>query len=501
MVLSLTMLLPAQAQDLLDAFESSVTEFTLDNGLHFIIVERPEAPVVTFYTYADVGSVDEVKGITGMAHMFEHMAFKGTTTVGTNDIDGELAAMGRVDALYTDIKREEQQLNPDEARLAELREAFAAAQEEAQSYMASGEFDQAVERNGGTGMNASTFYDRTDYFYSLPANKAELWFSLESDRFLNPVLREFFIERDVIMEERRQRTESNPFGRLFEEFLSTAFKAHPYGEPVIGHMSDIQSYTRDEAEAFFQKYYGASNLTIAIVGAIEPAAAQEMAETYFGRLPAGEKPGPVETVEPPQLGERRVIIEEQSQPLLMMGWHKGSVNHPDDPVFEIMADILSTGRTSRFYTGLVEEQKALQAQALNSLAGFNKYPNLFFLFAVTSQGVEPTALEADITALIDEIKVNGVTEDELQRAKTRARANLVRELQSNSGVAGQLAYYQVVTGDWRNLFNRLDALEAVTNDDIMRVANETFTRRNRTVAMIQTAPPEMPAVGDASGDQ
>ena len=478
---------PGMAQDMLDQFEEKVTEFTLDNGLHFIIVERHEAPVVSFFTYADVGSVDELKGVTGIAHMFEHMAFKGTTTVGTMDLEAERAAMQRVDDIYNDLRKEQQKgTMADTARIAELEVDLETAQEAARDLIEDGEFEKVIERAGGTGLNATTSSDATRYFYSLPSNKIELWFSLESDRFLNPVLREFYTERDVVQEERRMRTESNPIGRLLEEFLTLSFKAHPYGEPVIGHMSDLQSFTRAEAEDFFKQYYGPQNLTIAIVGDVNPDDAREMAETYFGRIPGGEKPSPVETVEPPQLGERRVVIEEQSQPVLLIGYHKGSINHPDDPVFDVLSDLLSRGRTSRIYKQLVEEDKiALQAGGFNNFPG-NKYPNLFVFFTITNQGHTPEEAEQAIYDILDDIKENGVTEEELARAKTRARADLVQQLQSNTGIAGQLTFYEVNTGDWRNLFRRLDEINAVTSGDIQRVVQETFTKKNRTVAMIQT---------------
>ena len=484
-VLALLVAMPAQAQDLRDRFARDVTEFTLDNGLHFIIVERREAPVISFYTYADVGSVNEVTGITGLAHMFEHMAFKGTTTIGTTDIEAELAAMARMDAIYPEWKRAEAQ--GDAARAAQLKAEFEAAQEEASSYGKSDEFTTIIERNGGVGLNASTFFDRTDYFYSLPSNKIELWFSLESDRFLNPVLRDFYTERDVVMEERRMRTDNNPFGKVFEEFMAAAFMAHPYRFPTVGYMSDLQSFTRQEALDFFEEYYVASNLTIVLVGDVDPQQARQLAETYFGRLPKKPKPLPVETIEPPQRGERRVVIEDPSQPLMMFGWHKGSVNDADDPIFDVLTDILSNGRTSRFYRILTDEKKlALQIATVNGLQGFNKYPTMFLGFAFPTQGTEPETLEQAVYEILDDIAQNGVTDEELQRAKTRARAALVRQLQSNTGVGIQLAYYQAITGDWRNLFDTLDRLDAVTSADVQRVVRETLTPQNRTVVMIKT---------------
>ena len=478
------------AQDMLSQFEEKVSEFTLDNGLKFIIVERHEAPVVSMFTYADVGGVDEVKGITGIAHMFEHMAFKGTTTIGTTDIDKEMKALEAVEAAYLALKKEESKgLDADKNRLQELETSFKEATVHADSYVIDGEFEKVIERAGGTGLNATTSSDATRYFYNLPSNKIELWFSLESDRFLNPVMREFYTERDVVMEERRMRTESQPFGRLLEEFITTAYKAHPYGEPIVGHMADLQTFTATEAMDFFRQYYSPNNLTIALVGDVNPDHAKELAETYFGRLPAGIAPPTVETVEPPQIGERRVVIKEEAQPIIIMGYHKGSINHPDNAAYDVMASVLSRGRTSRIYKKLVEEDKlALQAGGFNGFPG-NKYPNLFIFFSFPNQGVSAVEVEEAILDIVTDIKEHGVTEEELNRVKTTARADIIRQLQSNSGIASQLTFYEVVTGNWRNLFRELEKIEAVTNADIIRVANETLIPNNRTVAYIESIEP------------
>ncbi|MEM1094526.1 MAG: pitrilysin family protein [Bacteroidota bacterium] len=503
-LLALVVMRPAAAQDLLADFEQKVTTFTLDNGLTFVVVERPEAPVVSMHTYADVGSVDEVKGITGIAHLFEHMAFKGTDTVGTLDIEAERAAIAAENAAFDALRKEQQKgALADAERITELTATLEAATEATKPFVEPNEFDQIVTRAGGTGLNASTSVDATRYFYSLPANKLELWFSLESDRFLNPVLREFFAEREVVKEERRMVTDSNPVGRLVEEFLSTAFKAHPYGEPIIGHMSDIATMTRAEALDFYRTYYVPSNLTVALVGAVDPDNAKRLAETYFGRLPAAPKPEAVETVEPAQIGERRVIIREQTQPFVLVGYHKGSMFSEDAAVFDMLASILGTGRTSRIYKSLVEEQQlALQAGAFNSFPG-NKYPSLMAFFVVPNQGQAPEDVEAAIYAEIDRIKTEGVTEEELTRAKTIARANLVRQLGSNTGLASMMAMHQALYGDWREVFYSLDRLDAVTAADVQRVANETFRPNNRTVAMIVTETEETASVQseqDAAGD-
>ncbi|MHC4694345.1 MAG: M16 family metallopeptidase [Planctomycetota bacterium] len=481
---------PLRAQHLAE-FEQRMTKFTLDNGLKFLILERHEAPVVSFHTYADVGSVDEVRGITGMAHLFEHMAFKGTKTIGTLDFEAEAKIMARIDELYDALKAEQRKgEKADKSRLEELQTRFKEAQQEAQKYLVHDEYEEVYKHAGGAGFNAYTSFDATQYIVSLPSNKVELWMLMESDRFCNPVIREFYKERDVVMEERRLAIESQPQGRLIEEFLAVAYKAHPYGTHVIGHMSDLQTMTRREAEKFFKTYYGPGNLTIAIVGDVNPQQIRTLAEKYFGRIPAAPKPEPVETVEPPQIGERRVTLEDPAQPFVVIGYHKAGINHPDDAVFDAITDIVAIGRTSRLYRSLVKEKKiAFVASAFQGLPG-NKYPGLFLFYALPARGHTYQECEQAIYEEIEKLRAELVTSEELAKAKTRARASLIRQLDSNSGLAEQITFYEVVTGDWRNLFKQLDKIDRVTAEDIQRVAKEYFTKKNRTVGVIETAGPE-----------
>jgi predicted Zn-dependent peptidase len=478
----------AKAQDLAE-FEKRMTEFTLDNGLKFLVLERRAAPVVSFHIYADVGSVDEVEGITGLAHLFEHMAFKGTKTIGTKNYKAEAKAMARMDEAFAAIKAERRKgEQADKARLEQLQKEFKEAQDEAQKHLVHDEYEEVYKLQGSAGFNAYTSFDATQYIVSLPSNKVELWMVMESDRFRNPVIREFYKERDVVMEERRLGIESQPQGRLMEEFLAVAYKAHPYGHHVIGHMSDIQTVTRAEAEAFFKKYYGPGNLTIAIVGDVDPAEIRRLADKYFARIPGSAKPDPVETVEPPQLGERRVTVEDPAQPFVGIAYHKPGIDHADYAVFDAITDIVGMGRTSRLYKSLVKEKRiAIAASGFQGIPG-DKYPGLFIFYAVPAKDHTHQECEEAIYVEIEKLKAELVTPEELEKAKTRARAGLIRQLDSNSGLAAELTFYEVVTGDWRNLFKRLDQIDQVTAEDIQRVAKEYFTTKNRTVGVIETTP-------------
>jgi predicted Zn-dependent peptidase len=478
--------LEANAQAALKDIESRVTEFTLENGMKFIVLERHQTPVASFYTYADVGAAQETKGITGLAHLFEHMAFKGSQNIGSKDFQKERPELEKVDRAFAALLEERSKgKQADAQKLSHLEEEFRKAQEEAGKHLVPNEFGEAIDRAGGRGLNASTRADATDYYFSLPSNAIELWFYLESERFLTPVLREFYKERNVVMEERRMRTESQPIGKLIEEFLSVAYKAHPYGEPVVGHMSDLENMTREDAEAFYKRYYIPSNLMAVIVGDVDPKRARRLAEIYFGRIPSGPKPVLLRTVEPPQEGERRVTLRLQAQPVIIMGYHKPDIRDPDNAVYDAIGSLVSEGRSSRLYRALVRDKKV--AVFTGGFPGFpgQKYPGLFLFYAFVAPGKTTEEAEKVTDNEIERLKKELVSSEELDGIKRRARANLIRSLEDNSQMAGGLAFWQAMTGDWRNLFRQLDKINGVTAEDIRRVAQKTFTKNNRTVGVIE----------------
>ena len=359
--------------------------------------------------------------------------------------------------------------------------------------MKKNEFSDVVEREGGVAVNAFTSADVTGYFYALPANKIELFCYLESERFLHPVFREFYEERDVVMEERRMRTESRPVGRLIEQFVATAFTAHPYHHPVIGYASDIQSYTMTDAKTFFETYYVPSNMVTAIVGDIHPETLIPLLETYFGRIPGGPKPPPLRTVEPPSIAEKVVRIQDPSQPFYLEGYHKPAATHPDQPVFDAIDDILTNGRTSRFYRSLVrDKQIAVDAGAYGAYPG-EKYPHLWVAYAVPARGVSNETVQQAIREELDRLKTEDVTDEELAKFRTRAKAGLIYSLKSNLGLAMKLTDYHTLFGDWRELFRYIQRFDGVTKADIQRIARQTFVASNRVVAQIETrTPPPAP---------
>ena len=480
--MSLVLLSPLRAQNLAE-FEKRVTEFTLPNGVDFILLERHEAPVVSFHTYVNAGSVDDPCDKTGLAHMFEHMAFKGTETIGSKNYPEEKKALDAVERAYDQVDAERAKGAAANAeRLRTLEQQLRTAMEKAASYVDVNAYPRTIEENGGTGLNAETSEDATSFFYSLPSNRIELWFLLESQRFLNPVFREFYKERDVVREERRMRVESNPEGKLSEMLLSTAFAAHPYRQPTAGWASDIESLRVADARAFFEKYYAPANIAIAIAGDVDPAEARRLAEKYFGRLPARPLPAPLPTVEPKQEGEKRVAVETPSQPFLAIAWKRPDQHDKDDPVFDVISEILSGGRTGLLYEQLVRDRNiALSATAMSTFPG-GKYPNLFLVWVAPSSGHTNAENEKAVYGILDGLKEKEVDAQTLKRVKTKLRASLLRQLDSNTGMAEELTFYRVNYGDWRKMFTSLDDIDKVTAANVQRVAREYFVESGRTVA-------------------
>ncbi len=470
-------------QPYLDRVIKQLTEFRLENGLKFIVLERHQAPVVSFLTYADVGGVDEPEGQTGVAHFLEHLAFKGTTRIGTKDYEAEKLLLDRLEQLDAQIRTAK--ANDKQDDLAKLQTEFKQVESQADTLVTQNEMGQIVNQAGGVGLNATTSSEATKYFYSFPSNKLKLWMSLESERFLEPVVRrEFYKEKDVILEERRMRVDNSPIGMMVENLMDTAFTVHPYKRPVIGYEEDIRNLTPEDVQKFFDAHYVPSNLTIAVVGDVDPVEVKKLAKIYFGRYQAKPKATAKIPVEPPQAQTREFTLELASQPWYLEGYHRPSVTHPDDAVYQIIAGLLSNGRTSRLYKSLVEQQRlALNAQGFSGFPG-DKYPNLMLFYALTAPGHTVDEVATALQQEIEKLKTEPVAEVDLQRVKTQARASLLLSLNSNMGMAQQLLEAEVKTGSWRNLFKQLDDISAVTTADIQRVAKATFTPENRTIGKL-----------------
>jgi predicted Zn-dependent peptidase len=455
-----------------------------------LIYERHEAPVFSFFAQVDAGSAQDPLARTGLAHMFEHMAFKGTTTIGTKDYAAEKVALEKVENAYAAyLDERDKRVGRDDKKLADLEKTWKDSVKEANQYVINNQFGQIVESQGGEGMNAFTDYDETAYHYSFPANRFELWAYLESERFIHPVMRQFYDERNVVMEERRMSTDSSPTGRLFEQFNTAAFQASQYQRPTVGWMSDLNTFSATDAETFFHHYYIPSNMVVAVVGDVKPSEAMPIIEKYFGRIPSAPKPDERTTTEPPQNSERRVVLQEATQPIYLEGYHRPDYRDKDDAVYDAITDLMSSGRTSRLYRALVRDKKIASDSA--GVTGFpgNKYAHLFAFYAVPLPGHTTDEMAKAIHEEIEKLRTTEITDGELKMIKTRAKANLIRGLADNAGLASQLAIYQTRYGDWKELFRSVDRIDAVTKADIKRVASQTFVSTNRTVGVIETAPP------------
>ena len=482
----------AHAQDLA-SFEKRTTVKVLPNGLTLVVCERHEAPVFSFYTLVDAGSADDPGSESGLAHMFEHMAFKGTQDIGTTNYAAEKIALAKVEQAQAAYDAEfRKRVGQDPKKLAELKKAFEDAQDAAQKYVIPNQFSEIAEQNGAVGINASTGEDSTQYFWSMPENRLQLWAYLESDRIAHPVEREFYKERDVVYEERRMRIDSNPIGSMVEQFLATAYVAHPYGRSGVGWPSEVSQVNATEAEAFHKKYYVPSNIVIAVVGDVKASEAMPVLERYFSKIPAGPKPEPMTTIEPPQFAEKSVTIREAAQPFYLEGYHRPDYRDPDNSVYDAITDIFSNGRTARLYKSLVRDQKiAATAEGFSGFPG-DKYPGLFAFYAVPVPGHTPDEMRDAIHKELDKLKTTDVTDEELEMFKTRARASLLRGLADNEGLAQNLAEYQTRYGDWRELFRELDRINKVSKADVRRVANKIFVESNRTSTRIEFTPPSQP---------
>ena len=472
-----------------------VEEVVLDNGLTLLLLPRPGDPNVAAGWVAKVGSVHERPGITGVAHLFEHMMFKGTAAIGTRNIEQDLQIIAELDEVKAALRAEEGALLEAErlgriedaadpahrtGRHTELMDRFDDLLAQQEELLVPEDFSRIYSGQGASGMNAGTSYDFTLYFVNVPANKLELWFWMESDRLLNPVFREFYAERDVVHEERRLRIDSTPTGKFEEQFNSLFWQSSPYSWPVIGWPSDLEGITRAEALEFFDLYYAPNNLTAALVGDFDPDEAKALAERYFGRLSRGDRPPPQpRTREMPQLSEKRMHAFAETNPQVVVRYHSVPDGHVDEPALVVLGQLLN-GRTGRFYRALVEDQ-GVATRASGGQAGF-KFEGMFELRGVAAEGHTPEEVEQALYAEMERLKTEPVDERELQKVKNQNAASNFRQLQGNFFLMYSMLMREAYRG-WETLNTDPPLYDAVTADDIMRVAGTYFEPENRTVAI------------------
>ena len=477
-----------------------VEEFTLANGMRWLLYEKHDSPTIAAGWTAHVGSVNERPGITGISHFFEHMMFKGTRTIGTKNIDEDLRIIDEQEKLRDQMRVElgvmrekwrrgeiSDLQSPESAtdRYRELDKQFDALVAKQREIIVKDQLDQIYTKNGGEFLNAFTSEDQTAYFLRIPANRLELWAWLESDRLLNPVFREFYSERDVVFEERRLSTESTPLGKFDEALAATFWEASPYKSPVVGWASDIPMYTLQQAKDYFATYYAPNNITAVLAGDFKAAEVKPVLERYFGRLPRGKnEPPPVVTTEPKQVAEKRFNAEAETSPTVRIWWKSVPLVHKDSPALDLLSDVLS-GRTGRLYKGLV-----LGRQVANEASASiepRKYAGIYMVETTVKDGKEPAAAEAAVYEELEKLKSEPVPAEELQKVKNAFKANAYRRLSSPVAILFQLLTYDAV-GDWRLINASPELADAVTAADLQRVAKQYLTKENRTVATFLRKP-------------
>jgi predicted Zn-dependent peptidase len=480
---------PARAQQV------AVAEKELANGFRLLLVERHDEPTVAGGWVAHVGSSNEKPGMTGIAHLFEHMMFKGTQTIGTKDYAKDLQIINEQERIRDEMRQEDRKmraayrrgeiddlLKPENktARYKELETQFNALVAQQREILVKNEVDRIYSGQGGSGMNAYTSEDMTAYYINVPANKLELWMWMESERLFHPVFREFYAERDVVFEERRLRTDSTPLGRFEEQLNAMFWESASYSWPVIGWPSDIPAITKAQADEFYATYYSPQNITLMLVGDFKMEQAEALARRYFERIPRGPRTPPdVVTLEVKQLAEKRMVAEAETNPQVDVLWHTVPFGHKDSYALSILGQVLS-GRTGRLYKELVLGSGV--ATGASADQGSQKWAGYFDISGEAKEGHKPEEVEQAIYDSLEQLKQQEVPPEELQKVKNNVAAGQYRRLSSNFAILSQLMRDDG-EGDWREINAAAAKLQAVTAADVQRVANQYFTQENRTVAI------------------
>lgn len=460
----------------LEELKRSVSQFTLSNGFQVLLVPRPETPVFTGQVWVKVGGVDEDTGSTGIAHFLEHMAFKGTREIGTRDYAREQALLDELEALIAK--------SPDQSEVLQSPRAKEIARE-LEGLWIDNEFSRIYERQGENGLNAGTGKDYTFYTVELPKNAFELWCWMESERFLHPVFRQFYKEREVVQEERRTGYDDNPGGRLYELLLETAFTKHPYRFSTIGRSEDLKKITATQMRAFAERYYRPDNSVLVLVGDLNPAAAQVILERYFGRIPRVNSPIPkVEIEEPTQTEERQAMLSWDAEPMFMLGYHKPTAPHPDDALFSLLHDLLAGQRSSFLVRELVLRKQLASSIATGEVPG-NRYPQLFAVEAVPRAGVSNERLRDEVQHYLEQFAATPIPPDVLEGAKRRVKKSLLDQMATNFGLAMTLGGNQMVRNDWRSLFELYRFIQEAKEEDVRALIPRYLTVSKRTFVHLE----------------
>jgi predicted Zn-dependent peptidase len=480
------LLLPAQ--DVRD-YGRKVTEFSLANGLHFIVLERHQIPVVSFHTYVMAGSAQDPAGGRGLASLLARLAFDGTESVGTKNWPLEKKALEDVEAAYGQY--EDEFLKGPKAnagKLAGLQSSVGTALGVAFQQQNVDEYTRALQENGAVDMDSHATPDSIETSYSLPSNRLELWFYLESQRLAHPVYRDFFRERKKLADDAFAMLDAKSFDRLRQSLLSTAFEGLPYRNPVLGWPSEVLSLSQANVRAFFDTYCGPGNTVIAIVGDVDPANAHALAERYFSSIPAKPRPPAMRTEEVPQSGPKTVAIWTDAQPLLMMGYKRPPETQRDDAALDVLSMILGDRQTGLLNQELVEQKQIALSAQVNSGTPASKYPNLFVLSVAPGRGHSMDEIRKAVDGVVTRLQSKPLDADSVNRAKNVVRGRYTHLLSSNARLAALLPSYYATFGDWRPLFGLAPQYDQVTAADVQRVAFTYLVQAGQTIAYMMAQP-------------
>ena len=470
-------------------------ELRLDNGMCFLLLPRSDLPTVSGRIRFRVGNVDCPAGQSGLAHMFEHMAFKGTDSIGTHDYGRELLVQDSVSAAGTQLSREVRRRDQaDTTRISRLRAELERLMQRQETVSDGNAFPQLYD--GYTfDFNAWTSVDFTEYTASLPSNNLEVWMLMESERIQHPSMRGFYRERDVVMEERRQRSDDSPEGLAVELQGALAFAVHPYRLPTIGYMSEIETLTQVDAEAFRKIYYVPGNATGVLVGDFDPDQAKRMLRDYFGDIPAGPLPPEIGTVEPAPMGIRRGTIRKGTERRTMLAFPGVSPRGRKALVAELLSDVLTYDNTSRLTRRLEIQEKAVRSVSSSANGGYYRYPGLFEIDAIPQEGFTNEQVEALIREELVRVVQEPVRAEKLAEIQASIRKRFYRGLETNNGLADALVSAQTVLGDWHRCYEDVATTQTITPEEVTALARELFSMDKATVVYLE---PESARKADGS---
>jgi predicted Zn-dependent peptidase len=455
----------------------NVERYVLDNGMTFLLLPR-DSSSVSFDVRVKVGSIDEHQGKTGLSHMLEHMMFKGTRTIGTRDFQKEERLLDEMDAVAEKLKT----ATPLESKA--LNDEMAGLIKGASALQIPGDLDRLYSLAGGTGLNASTSADMTSYHVSLPKGRIEFWAAIESERMREPVFREFYTERDVVLKERSQMIDLSDEGTLFEKFLLHSFEASPYRYPVIGFRNDIEGLTRKDLQDYYFEHYIPRNTVVAIVGGFDPQETKKTLARYFGKIPNRGMKRALALDEPVRRAKIKIRISSREQPSFYIGIQKPKLPSLDDTCFDVIEQVLTGGETSRLVRALTKMGLASDVSSYNGLPG-SRLDNLFIISADPVGPHTNLELEDIIWKEIDLLKKDGITKEELDQTVRAIMKSILSSLETDAGAASVLSTYEMLAGDWKYVFRNLEVLQGLTSGQIKECSAKYLVREKATTAYLE----------------